>query len=52
LFHRRNICVDAEWIAELFWRFFADALTASRTGYESHLVLDGCTPMELPLLGL
>lgn len=38
-------------IAEVLFRFLAGALTGFKAGYASHLALDGCTPMGLPLHG-
>jgi hypothetical protein len=35
-----------------FWRFAAGFLSGFAPGYASHLALDGCTPMGLPLIGL
>lgn len=34
-----------------FWRFVAGVLSGFAPGYASHLALDGCTPMGLPLIG-
>lgn len=36
-------------LAALFWRFMAGVLGGCHAGYLSHLVLDGHTPMGLPL---
>lgn len=39
-------------LGALFWWFCAGALTGFKAGYASHLALDGCTPMGLPLIGI
>lgn len=39
-------------LSALFWWFCAGALTGFKAGYASHLALDGCTPMGLPLIGI
>jgi hypothetical protein len=39
-------------LGAMFWWFCAGALTGFKAGYASHLALDGCTPMGLPLIGM